>query len=68
VFADRRTVFGDLPTETEELAPGYRSHGSLYERYVPLIRWGVRGLPTVETTMNWHLLRPLADGDDVRTR
>jgi phosphonoacetate hydrolase len=66
VFADRRSVFGDLATETEDLGPGYRSHGSLYEREVPLLRWGVRDSnPDVETSMNWHLLLPLAN-DHVR--
>jgi phosphonoacetate hydrolase len=60
VLADRRSVFGDLATETEELAPGYRSHGSLYEREVPLIRWNT---PYPEgrgpaPSMNWHLLLP----------
>jgi hypothetical protein len=39
VLAERRSVFGDLTTETEELGSGYRSHGSLYEREVPLLRW-----------------------------
>jgi phosphonoacetate hydrolase len=59
VLADRRSVFGDLATETEDLPPGYRSHGSWYEREVPLIRWNAPGLnPGPETTMNWHLLLP----------
>jgi phosphonoacetate hydrolase len=62
VLADRHSVFGDLPTETENLAPGYRSHGSLYEREVPLLRWGVSASTAQpETTMNWHLLLPYAD-------
>jgi hypothetical protein len=61
VFADRRTVFGDLETETETLGAGYRSHGSLYEREVPLLRWGVdESASLVETTMNWHLLLPFS--------
>jgi phosphonoacetate hydrolase len=61
VFADRRTVFGDLETETETLGAGYRSHGSLYEREVPLLRWGVdQSASLVETTMNWHLLLPFS--------
>src|SRR6201998_79811 len=61
VLADRRSVFGDLATETEELAPGYRSHGSFYEREVPLIRWNTpdRKLGS-DPSMNWHLLLPLS--------
>jgi phosphonoacetate hydrolase len=63
VLADRRSVFGDLATETEDLPPGYRSHGSCYEREVPLIRWNAPGLtPGPEPSMNWHLLLPLASG------
>ena len=64
VLADRRTVFGDLATETEALPPGYRSHGSGYEREVPLIRWNISDpdaeIATAETAMNWHLLLPFA--------
>lgn len=37
VLANKQTVFGDLDTETESLPPEYRSHGSMYERDVPLI-------------------------------
>ncbi|HYZ57089.1 MAG TPA: alkaline phosphatase family protein [Streptosporangiaceae bacterium] len=62
VLADRRSVFGDLATETEDLAPGYRSHGSFYEREVPLIRWNVPDLgPDSKPSMNWHLLLPFAE-------
>jgi phosphonoacetate hydrolase len=62
VLADRRSVFGDLETETETLKPGYRSHGSAYEREVPLIRWNVSDPgPSQESPMNWHLLLPFAD-------
>jgi phosphonoacetate hydrolase len=61
VLADRRSVFGELETETEVLPPGYRSHGSAYERDVPVIRWNVSGsVAQPEPAMNWHLLRPLA--------
>jgi phosphonoacetate hydrolase len=63
VLGDRRTVFGDLATERELLAPGYRSHGSLYEREVPLLRWGVSDLtPVPGDPMNWHLLAPFHSG------
>jgi phosphonoacetate hydrolase len=37
VFGDAHTVFGELPGETEELEPGYRSHGSLHESEIPLV-------------------------------
>jgi phosphonoacetate hydrolase len=61
VLADRQSVFGDLATETEVLAPGYRSHGSGYETEVPLIRWNVADVkPDTKTSMNWHLLLPFA--------
>lgn len=39
VIGDRQTVFGVLDQETETLPIGYRSHGSQYERRVPLIIW-----------------------------
>jgi hypothetical protein len=62
VLADRRSVFGDLDTETEQLKPGYRSHGSLHEREVPLFRWGVDGPKgDVGAPMNWHLLLPYTE-------
>ncbi|TJZ99619.1 alkaline phosphatase family protein [Actinacidiphila oryziradicis] len=62
ILADRRTVFGDLATETEELPPGYRSHGSAYEREVPLFRWNVRDTKALPgSPMNWHLLLPFND-------
>jgi phosphonoacetate hydrolase len=37
VLGDRDTVFGELDTESEALAPGYRAHGSLHEVNVPLV-------------------------------
>jgi phosphonoacetate hydrolase len=62
ILADRRTVFGDLATEAEELPPGYRSHGTAYEREVPLLRWNVRDTkPLPGSPMNWHLLLPFND-------
>ena len=36
-FADSQSMFGDLEVEFEELKPGYRNHGSLYEMDVPLL-------------------------------
>jgi phosphonoacetate hydrolase len=62
IFADRRTVLGELATETEDLAPGYRSHGSAHEAEVPLFRWNVSGpKPQQGSPMNWHLLLPFVD-------
>jgi phosphonoacetate hydrolase len=37
VLGDRDTVFGELDSESETLAPGYRAHGSLHEINVPLV-------------------------------
>jgi phosphonoacetate hydrolase len=37
VFGDAHTVFGELGGPSEELEPGYRSHGSLHESEVPLV-------------------------------
>jgi phosphonoacetate hydrolase len=59
VLADRDTVFGDLAGKEEELAAGYRNHGSLYEEDVPLIIYGFDGgLPMPgELQMNFDLTR-----------
>ena len=59
VFADRKTAFGVLAPdeEIETLAPTYRSHGSLYEREVPLLRWGSAfNDNATPASMNWQLL------------
>jgi phosphonoacetate hydrolase len=37
VIGDKNTVFGDLDSESEPLAPEYRTHGSLHEAEVPLV-------------------------------
>jgi phosphonoacetate hydrolase len=37
VLGDRDTVFGDLESESETLAAGYRAHGSLHETDIPLV-------------------------------
>ena len=37
VLGDRDTVFGQLETESDQLPPEYRAHGSLHEMDVPLI-------------------------------
>jgi phosphonoacetate hydrolase len=64
VLADRRSVFGDLATETEDLPPGYRSHGSCYEREVPLIRWntpdrGAGTVPSMSTVSSMSTVPPI---------
>ncbi|MCU1492731.1 MAG: hypothetical protein JWO62_495 [Acidimicrobiaceae bacterium] len=60
VFADRDTVFGVLEgdMELDSLPATYRSHGSLYEREVPLLRWGSELDPS-PASMNWQLLAGL---------
>ena len=56
VLGDRNTVFGallapagtgraDAAPEREELPPGYRSHGSLYESDVPLVAFNAVSAP-----------------------
>jgi phosphonoacetate hydrolase len=37
VLGDRDTVFGDLESESEPLAAGYRAHGCLHETDIPLV-------------------------------
>jgi phosphonoacetate hydrolase len=37
VIGDVDTVFGELASPTENLEPGYRSHGSLHESDIPLL-------------------------------
>jgi phosphonoacetate hydrolase len=59
VLADKATLFGDLARPDEELAPGYRNHGSLYEEDIPLIIYGADGplpLPQ-EVLLNFDLTR-----------
>lgn len=43
VLPDIDTVFGDLQTESEQLDPTYRSHGSLHEMDVPLLLFNPKG-------------------------
>jgi phosphonoacetate hydrolase len=59
ILAARDTVFGDLAGPDEELSPGYRNHGSLYEEDIPLIIYGYDGeLPLPhELQMNFDLTR-----------
>jgi phosphonoacetate hydrolase len=43
VLPDIDTVFGDLPTESEQLDQAYRSHGSLHEMDIPLLLFNPKG-------------------------
>ncbi|MGD9362452.1 MAG: alkaline phosphatase family protein [Desulfobacterales bacterium] len=43
VLPDIDTVFGDLQTESEQLDPAYRSHGSLHEMDIPLLLFNPKG-------------------------
>jgi phosphonoacetate hydrolase len=64
VIGDRDTVYGDLPgeREREQLEDGYRSHGSLYERAVPLIEYNAPAPRSEPPSANAELLVPLLDG------
>lgn len=48
VLGDRDTVFGNLNTDSEALAPDYRSHGSLHELDVPLIIHNAEDAPAAD--------------------
>jgi phosphonoacetate hydrolase len=63
VLADVETVFGDLETPEELLAPGYRNHGSLYEKDIPLIAYGFNGTSPCreDILMNFDLTRWLCN-------
>jgi phosphonoacetate hydrolase len=43
VLPDIDTVFGDLPTESEQFDQAYRSHGSLHEMDIPLLLFNSKG-------------------------
>jgi len=63
--ADRATVFGVLESgeEIDVLPANYRSHGSLYEREVPLLRWGSDfNNDHSVASMNWELLATIDGG------
>jgi len=65
VFGDTNTVFGDLNpgTESEQLPPEYRSHGSLHELQVPLYAYNNEFLPYLASPRhNKDLLTPLLNG------
>ena len=61
VLGDRGTVFGELPPgqESERLPDGYRSHGSLHERQVPLIVYNSEYPYDDPPAANKDLLTPL---------
>jgi hypothetical protein len=61
VFGDRETVFGEMPSEYEDLPPTYRSHGSPYEQAVPLIIYNYRAAlpPAARFTTNADLTHML---------
>lgn len=64
VIGDEHTVFGELPgeAEREELEDGYRSHGSLHERAVPLVEYNPVGTRQGTPRSNHELLVPILDG------
>jgi phosphonoacetate hydrolase len=68
VLPDIDTVFGDLPVESEGLAPDYRSHGSLYEMDVPLLYFDPAGEYPDSSRINRNLdltrelFKPTEDG------
>lgn len=45
VLGDKDTVFGTLDHAQESLPPGLRTHGSLHERFVPILLHNARGAP-----------------------
>jgi phosphonoacetate hydrolase len=59
VIGDVDTVFGELARPTEDLEPGYRSHGSLYESDIPLLIYNSKmELPSADAfTANVDLTR-----------
>ena len=46
VFGDRNTVFGEMETASSQLPETYRSHGSMYERDIPLFIYNGIGVPS----------------------
>jgi phosphonoacetate hydrolase len=48
VLGDRETVFGGLDTESQVLAPEYRSHGGLSESRVPLLVFNAPAAPAAD--------------------
>ena len=61
VVGDKDTVFGELETESEDLPPTFRTHGSLHESEVPLVIYNATGeLPSADkVSNNFDLTRSL---------
>ena len=60
VLGDQETVFGELDgDEMEHLADGYRSHGSLHERAVPLVTYNTSLHEPEGRALNAELLSPV---------
>jgi phosphonoacetate hydrolase len=64
VLGDKDTVFGELETESEDLLPTFRTHGSLHESEVPLVIYNASGnLPrAVDVRYNFDITRSLFRG------
>jgi phosphonoacetate hydrolase len=64
VLGDKDTVFGELETESEDLPPSFRTHGSLHESEVPLVIYNASGkLPPVDDVRyNFDLTKSLFRG------
>jgi phosphonoacetate hydrolase len=48
-LGDKDTVFGELASETEPMAPDYRTHGSIYETLVPLVIHNAESAPAADS-------------------
>ncbi len=61
VLGDKETVFGDLPTEYENLPPTLRTHGSLHETRVPMVIYNASGTipPPDQLRYNFEVTRTL---------
>ncbi|THB72855.1 MAG: nucleotide pyrophosphatase [Desulfobulbaceae bacterium] len=55
VMGDRRTMFGEMDMEFEELPPTYRAHGSLYEMNLPLLIWNYNDPIPDQSEFNYNL-------------
>src|SRR5262249_14133125 len=62
VLGDKDTVFGEMETESEALPAEYRSHGSLYERDVPLFIYNADSFFPHDIRFNLDLARWLYPG------
>lgn len=48
VFGDENTLFGEMSTESDDVAGQVRSHGSLHEIEIPLIVYNAKGAPPAD--------------------